>query len=95
MEETFTLPDLSGKTAIITGASRGIGAATAEILARAGARVLLAARDEIALNAVFRCDPGRWRHRGNKILRCHQFRRPSGLRGDLPETVGRRRYPGQ
>ncbi len=32
---------LEGKVAIITGASRGIGAATALVSARAGARVVL------------------------------------------------------
>jgi 3-oxoacyl-[acyl-carrier protein] reductase len=32
---------LSGKTALVTGASRGIGRATAEALARAGARVIV------------------------------------------------------
>ena len=38
------MTDLSGKSAIVTGASRGIGAATARILAEAGASVVLAAR---------------------------------------------------
>jgi 3-oxoacyl-[acyl-carrier protein] reductase len=33
--------DLSGKTALVTGGSRGIGSAAAEILARQGARVIL------------------------------------------------------
>ncbi|MGZ3119651.1 SDR family NAD(P)-dependent oxidoreductase [Streptomyces sp. H62] len=36
------VPDLSGRTAVITGSSRGIGAATAEHLARRGARVIIA-----------------------------------------------------
>jgi NAD(P)-dependent dehydrogenase (short-subunit alcohol dehydrogenase family) len=40
---------LDGKTAIVTGASRGIGAATARALAGAGASVALAARDAEAL----------------------------------------------
>jgi NAD(P)-dependent dehydrogenase (short-subunit alcohol dehydrogenase family) len=38
------MPDLSGKVAIVTGASRGIGAAAAAALAEAGAAVMLAAR---------------------------------------------------
>jgi gluconate 5-dehydrogenase len=40
---------LDGKVAVITGASRGIGAYLAEALARAGARVALLGRDEAAL----------------------------------------------
>jgi NAD(P)-dependent dehydrogenase (short-subunit alcohol dehydrogenase family) len=38
------MPDLAGKVAIVTGASRGIGAAAARALAAAGASVMLAAR---------------------------------------------------
>ena len=43
---------LEGRLAVVTGASRGIGAATAEAIAAAGAHVLLAARDGEALDAV-------------------------------------------
>ncbi len=41
-----SLFDLSGKTAFITGGSRGLGAETAEGLAEAGARLFLLARRE-------------------------------------------------
>lgn len=43
---------LSGKTAVITGASRGIGAAAAKLLAREGAHVILIARTIGGLEAV-------------------------------------------
>jgi NAD(P)-dependent dehydrogenase (short-subunit alcohol dehydrogenase family) len=43
---------LDGKLALVTGASRGIGAATAEALARAGAHAILVARTSIALEEV-------------------------------------------
>lgn len=43
---------LSGKVAVVTGASRGIGAVAARTFAAAGARVVLAARNEQALEEV-------------------------------------------
>jgi NAD(P)-dependent dehydrogenase (short-subunit alcohol dehydrogenase family) len=47
----MTSPDLSGRTAIITGASRGIGLAIAERLAAAGANVVLTARKQESADA--------------------------------------------
>ncbi|HST64421.1 MAG TPA: SDR family NAD(P)-dependent oxidoreductase, partial [Mycobacteriales bacterium] len=40
------MAELDGRVALITGAASGIGAACAETLAAAGARVLLLDRDE-------------------------------------------------
>jgi NAD(P)-dependent dehydrogenase (short-subunit alcohol dehydrogenase family) len=58
MEDTMTTPTtttprpLDGKVALVAGASRGIGAVTARAFARAGAAVVLAARDKDALEQV-------------------------------------------
>ncbi|MFJ6850739.1 oxidoreductase [Streptomyces sp. NPDC091271] len=56
------MPDLSGTTAVVTGANSGIGAVTALALARSGARTVLACRDpergRRALDAVRRAAPG-------------------------------------
>lgn len=46
------MPELAGKVALITGASSGIGAATAKALTREGVRVALLARRKDRLRAV-------------------------------------------
>ena len=43
---------LAGRTALVTGASRGIGRAIAHAYAREGARVVVTGRDEAALDAL-------------------------------------------
>jgi NAD(P)-dependent dehydrogenase (short-subunit alcohol dehydrogenase family) len=48
----MTAKPLDGRIALVTGASRGIGAATAQALASAGAHVLLTARNARDLEAV-------------------------------------------
>jgi len=49
--DTNQLFDLRGKTALITGATRGIGLATAQLLARCGAQVIVSSRRQDACDA--------------------------------------------
>ncbi|NML32341.1 SDR family NAD(P)-dependent oxidoreductase [Paraburkholderia antibiotica] len=52
MDETRLRRVLAGKTILITGASSGIGAATARLLGQPGVQLLLVARNEARLTAV-------------------------------------------
>ncbi len=47
-----TYPDLAGKVAVVTGGSKGIGAATCRVLAANGVRVAVNGRDQTAIEAV-------------------------------------------
>jgi 3-oxoacyl-[acyl-carrier protein] reductase len=45
-------PDLAGKVAVVTGGSKGIGAATSLLLARNGVRVAVGGRDQSSIDGV-------------------------------------------
>ena len=79
----------NGRTALITGASRGLGKAMALSLAEAGARVALVARDVAQLNAV--ADQARGLGVQAEVFRTDisdesQVRQLFGLRRDEPLT---------
>ena len=79
------MTSLTGRAAIVTGASRGIGAATARALAEAGASVLLAARTMDEIEAVareirqqggqagtVRCDVSQWPDVERAVATCRE-----------------------
>ncbi len=78
------LPDLTGRTAVVTGATSGIGRITARELARAGARVVLAVRDTERGERVAAEMPGRTEVRELDLTRLASVRAfAAGWEGDL------------
>ncbi len=74
---------LVGKVALVVGASRGIGAATAQAFARAGAIVVLAARDATSLEKV----AARLRAEGGQALVVPtDISRPAEIEGLITQT---------
>lgn len=64
----MTRLSLQGKVALITGASRGIGLATAQVLAREGCSVIVTGRDPKALRAAERALARSARARSTQML---------------------------
>ena len=55
-------PDFSGKSVLVTGASRGLGRRAAEAFAAAGAKIMLSGRDQDALSTILQALPDPDRH---------------------------------
>ncbi len=83
---TDTKP-FDGKLALVTGASRGIGAATAEALAAAGAHVILTARGGPALEQVEERIHAARRQRDDRADGPHRSAKTSR---SLPQAVAER-----
>ena len=82
-------PDLSGTTVLVTGASRGIGAAIARAFAEAGASLCLSGRDAAALERA--ADDVRSAGGTVAYTGCHDLARRSGtdtLAADIGAAVG-------
>ena len=72
------IPDLTGKTAVVTGANGGLGLETAKALVGSGAHVVMAARTQekaaAAYDEITRADP----QKAPEDRHPHQQRRPDG-----------------
>jgi NAD(P)-dependent dehydrogenase (short-subunit alcohol dehydrogenase family) len=80
---------LAGKVAVVTGSSRGIGRASAEAMARLGAKVVISSRKAEACEAV----AGEIRRWGGEatVIACNVSRKPEveALVGGTLQTYGR------
>ncbi|WP_338466009.1 SDR family NAD(P)-dependent oxidoreductase [Novosphingobium sp. ZN18A2] len=86
MPENQSTGPLAGKLALVTGASRGIGAATAKALAAAGAHVVLCARSAKELEAV---EQAIFEAGGNATIAPVDLAEPDGI-ARLATAIGQR-----
>jgi len=80
---------LAGKVALVTGSSRGIGAAIAEGLAAEGCDIMLTGRDEAALKEVAAAVAKRGRQAQFSTLDLSDAKAPAALVADLKKHFGR------
>jgi 3-oxoacyl-[acyl-carrier protein] reductase len=88
LERLPTYPDIADKVAVVTGGSRGIGAATARVLAANGARVAVNGRDQTAIDNTV----GEIRSAGGRatgvVADCTAFADIEGMRHRVEQELG-------
>jgi 3-oxoacyl-[acyl-carrier protein] reductase len=88
LETIATYPDLAGKLALVTGASAGIGSATALALAANGARVVAVGRNAQALEATVELIVGRGGRALAAVADCTQERELAALGDRVRRELG-------
>lgn len=87
-EQPIVYRDLTGKVAVVTGGSRGIGAATAMALAVNGVRVAVVGRDQSALDATVASIAGQGGHAIGVAADCTVDADVAALRETVGEQLG-------
>jgi len=83
-----TYPDLANKVAMVTGGSRGIGAATCRMLAQNGAKITVNGRDEASINSVVQEIRGRGGEAIGVAADLTDFAAIERLRRRIEEEIG-------
>jgi len=83
-----TYPDLAGKVVVVTGGSRGIGAATCRLFAKNGAKVAVNGRDEAAIADVVQSIRGEGGEAIGVAADCTRFEAIERMRAQVEQEIG-------
>jgi 3-oxoacyl-[acyl-carrier protein] reductase len=83
-----TYPDLAGKVAVVTGGSKGIGAATCRMLGAQGTAVVVVGRDQAAIGEVVADVNGKGGRALGAAADCRDFKAVERVRAATEEAFG-------